>query len=1341
MSRAGALSKRLLLRGNPTTSPLFPKPSHGHFPEQSACTETVIQHLCSELVAAQQQARKVEACAKEYRASLEAVKQVEAIRKTAADLVSNFESLTGQLENGVTTSAGDGSTPDLSTESCLDQTRHSVFLSLFPSIVHQLERANNEATPLIARARTALLHLDFPGVDAQFQAESAAAIDALESSQAAATRARDSISSRIATLSQVRKVWSSMDALFHEAEEVRDEILDAMSRQMWRQQVRHEAPPTPESPSTTLPAVPISPDEVHDRLLQLCVRVKDDISAPLSALAPGLTPPLREYLIHSSSTLEAILNSTSDTARFWEAVQKQATMMCAVRDDVHSFQIRIEDLKVRYDKATQDVSTSTLDDQAIAHTEEELSGDLASTRSDIQSFLDLLPSRVPFVDQVKFIGVVDRAATKRRQSVGGGFSLSVLQQAAQPSLPFDPAALDKGVRTDSNTYSMMLSGAVKALDTKADQFQLAKKAHAVDVTLLPLLDELGKASDAVTSIQVSLTEGEGRLPADRLAELSTELDQATKAHEPILERALSPARAALQTLRSAAGSPEVSARDAIVSARQKAVENAEAEFVSWKKGAATLKQQITEAHKTEMHRLAEEARLREEQERLEAEAAALRAREEAAAAEAERLAALERARLEREKVEAAERARVERERAEAEERERQERLAREKADAEERERRRMAEEEERARREAEEKARREREAAERKAQEERERLARERAERERIEAIERERLVREKAEAEERARLERERAKAEEREIRERQEAVERAEREELERRRLEALRLAEESAIMDSPLETVEELSFSMDGRLWQNIVPWSGHTNLRVADVFTVRQSSKPATGLSPHMTELSSKIFSFRKRLRSIGINQVARPKSRSSSPLPDEETCKSMSKTFSALCKDVATLPASVPQEPVVDADLRSLRSEMEASKEMMFRVNNLGDFAALLRDCDEALSDLLEHIDSYPSPPIGPLSAAHKPNHSLTPEEQLSARLTFTRDVLARMKTLARALKDDRRIPAEHERILQTWTELEAMALDRINGQKSRPSSVISSGRSSRVSVIQSSSHLKESPRVRASLDVPRPRQSLDKKGSFSKLSASPGKFLTPPPPNPNARRAASGPSVGTGTPRSSSRLSIASSSRSVSGPMSGSGTSSSSTLFGSTYSSRQRTSSVTSNTSSLASPPILKRVLPNLPTSRPRAQTGTTRTSSPAISDASFSGRSSLNLPRPPSTHSTWSRAPRLSFTSQTKSPPRVQAPRPIRKPYVANPKNKLDVAVGDVLNKLPVEIKVELVADTWKDQSGKYWIGDTDPKLCFCRILRSQTVMVRVGGGWQELSRRVSFLKVVDRC
>ncbi|KAI0356724.1 hypothetical protein OH77DRAFT_1520211 [Trametes cingulata] len=1270
MSRTSALSKRLLLRGNPLTSLTFPKPVHRHFPDQAACTQALVQQLAEEMTFALQYARKAEACAKEYHAAADAVKQVEVVCKAASDLASRYHSLIQRLENGIATSNGDGTPPDLSSEDCLDSSRHSVFLSLLPSILEELAQADSEATPLLTSARAALLHLDYPGIDAQFNADSTAVIDRLDAQRSAASRAKDLVSSRATSLTQVRKVWSAVDELFQEAEQLRGEIVDAMSRQMWRQQVRHDAPPTPESPTATLPDVTLSPAEVVQRLTELRSRLASDVSSPLSALTPSLGPALREYLIHSSSALEAVLSATGDTARFWKAVQQQAAMMSTVRDEVQSLQLRIEDLKMRFEKGAQDVFAGTVSDEAESQLDDSLSGDLASTHSVIQEFLDQLPQRVPFVADVKLSGS-EHPTPKRRTSLPGGpgLTLDAIQQAAQPNIPFDPATLDKGVRTDSNTYSMMLSGALKALESKADYFQLARKAHTLDVALASLADALNQAEAAVESVRTSLTETDERLSVERLAELSATLDAASQTHAASVEQVLSPVRNALHLLRSTPDVHDASSREAVVSSRQKAAENAESHFLSWKKGVAGLKQQLAEAQRAELHRLAEEARLKEEQERLEAEAEALRAREEAAAAEAERLEALERARVEREK-----------------------------AEAEERERRELQEAKERAERE------------------EQERL--------RLEALERERIEREKAEAEKRERrVARERAEWEEQERRRLEEEERRKLEEEAERRRLEeeermrqAL-LEAEASVPDHSLDTVEEVSFSVGAE----------------DDIFAVDNARSTGAPMSAELNELSSRIFEFRKRLRSIGINDAARPSARSSTGLPEDDTRKAMSKALAALAAEVAELPASVPENLTIDADLRSLRSELEASVDLMGRVNQLADFSVAIRECDDVLSDLLEHIDSYPSPPVGPLAAAHTSDPSLVPEEQLGARLAFTRDVLNRMKGLARALANDPRVLPEKERIMQTWMELEAMALDRISGQKSRPASVISSGRSSRASVIKSSSHLMraDSPRTRGSLDVPRPRQSLDKKGSFSKLSASPGgKFLAPPSPNLAARRAASGSSVTTtAQSRSSSRMSIASSVRSVSGPMAGS---SSSTLFGSTFSSRQRTTSNASTSSTSFATPVRRG--PAVSTSsRPRAQTGTMRTSSPAFSDASFSqGRSSLNLSRPPTSHSSWSRAPRQSFTALPKSPPssRGHPARPPRKPYIANPKNKLDMAVGDVVNKLPVDIKIELVADTWKDQSGKYWIGDTDPKLCFCRILRSQTVMVRVGGGWSELSK-----------
>jgi hypothetical protein len=97
-----------------------------------------------------------------------------------------------------------------------------------------------------------------------------------------------------------------------------------------------------------------------------------------------------------------------------------------------------------------------------------------------------------------------------------------------------------------------------------------------------------------------------------------------------------------------------------------------------------------------------------------------------------------------------------------------------------------------------------------------------------------------------------------------------------------------------------------------------------------------------------------------------------------------------------------------------------------------------------------------------------------------------------------------------------------------------------------------------------------------------------------------------------------------------------------------------------------------------------------------------------------------------------MSFTTLPRgATPPSKLPRKVKKEYVPNPKNKLDVAVGHVVNKLPVDITISIAEESWKDQSGKYWIGEEEnPKLCFCRILRSQMVMVRVGGGWVELSK-----------
>lgn len=111
-----------------------------------------------------------------------------------------------------------------------------------------------------------------------------------------------------------------------------------------------------------------------------------------------------------------------------------------------------------------------------------------------------------------------------------------------------------------------------------------------------------------------------------------------------------------------------------------------------------------------------------------------------------------------------------------------------------------------------------------------------------------------------------------------------------------------------------------------------------------------------------------------------------------------------------------------------------------------------------------------------------------------------------------------------------------------------------------------------------------------------------------------------------------------------------------------------------------------------------------------------------------------------------------------LSVPKPVRRRHIsmtngkgpnryrANPKSKLDVAVGRIVNEMPIPVSITHAAaasskesvdgastdgdrERWHDESGRYYVGHPDPKLCFCRILRSRTVMVRIGGGWEELS------------
>ncbi len=1218
VTRADTLRKRLSVRGDPISQPsTLPTPVHPLFPEQQSFNKTLAQQLSTEITSATATCKMAESAAADYRSLYEAVHAFEDITQSADDMSAKLSEIIQRLEMGVPSSNGDGSPPNLHSDDCLEPTKHSVFLALMPSIFQELQSVGIVASQLLRKVPAALLRLEFPAVDPDFRSKGITAVEQLKDRLAKAEQVRADLVARAERLKEARRIRNVMDVHSRDLRAFLKEVSMSMQKHRWRQDVeRNDAPLTPESPPNIPLPVDLSDEDFHQQLAGFDTRFVKDIESPLDVLWQTLEQPLAESLRQTASELKVLLNCGSEFTRLLSLIKEQATSMIGVKAEVNAFQIRIEDVRMQYESATQEYLSGQACVGLSLSDHTSLEASLNDVRTGVKAFSDKLPQRILWIET--------------------GAKKPVTSPSAVP-LPFALRSLDDAVRHDCNTFTMRLNGDLRSLEQKADHLHLAKLAKEVDLCLSGTVDDINDGVQKLSGLKVSFAAAPTEEPVTEfLQALFASTDDILQVHSTRIRRSFSPIRELLRSMSTARGVNDAAVHESVFISRTRAVDDVELKFTTWDHNLQSFRNILSEAQRAEEERrLEEKLRLQAEQERLAAEAT-------------------EKERIEREKEEEERRLKEERE---------LERL-REAESA-----RLLAIAEEKARLEAERQKIADQEIA----------LAEE---------------ARRKAELEERARLERERSvmevklkKAEEQLAAERQSyadhvAAESQKKLELERRAAEAKKWASSAAL--EPLEG----DFS-------HMYACSAKADEEIVDVFGLKLSpSDVRPQKSQAMIDLQVQILNLRKRLRSISISSVARAPSVSAA-LPTSEMVEGMNREFSLICKEVEQLPSSV-DDASVQLELDSLKQELDASSILMDRVRHLMSLCNSLSLCDNALSDLLEHIDSYPALPLGPLSSRHISPVNQPPEEQLSGRLTFTKSVIDNMDSIFQSVSEDIRAVAERERVFQTWSELRDMAQDRITGPKSRPSSVISSGqnssgRNSRISTVGT-------------------RQPSKKNATYSNLSipSSSRGGLTLPPSTPS-RRAISG---STQTPsRSLSRISNVTSNRSASGPIS---------LYESTFASRQRTTSLNSKaeTPTRGTPSRARMYTPSLK-----------RSATPGHSDMSVS-----NVGSRPS--SSWSRAPRISFprgSTPQRRPPLPSAPR---KTYVANPKSKLDVAVGDVVNNLPVGINIEGVS--WKDQSGKYWIGDNDPKLCFCRILRSQTVMVRVGGGWAELSKYVGVKQYI---
>ncbi|KAJ1308517.1 hypothetical protein OPQ81_004221 [Rhizoctonia solani] len=1295
-ARSTALTTRLALVGDPATSRSFPRPLHPLFPDQNAANMALTKLLSKELAITSKAIREAAASAAQYQSMVQNITEVEDLRDKMVQLVKQLEAIAKHYTTGIPSQDGDGSIPNVEDASCLNPTRHGAFLALLPATLKEHDSADEEANRSKAQCKAHLLKVGVAGIDPNLKSGVLAAMERLEKQQETTQTARKNVHERIEIMREARTIKASVDTVQETTIALRRQIIRSLQHQRWKpQRVQDGRPMTPESPPPTVAQPLLTPSDAFLQADVLTTQTSSTVEKPLQALAPSLGPSLSSALEDMQRSLTHRIREVRRLTSLWESVKRQTSAMDAVRREAHNLEADLADLIYEYDTVLDQSTDGYSAYSEIVARELSLKTLLNTTNERAQQFVGTLSTRVPFI-------------ANSAHSEAFTVSSATDDPDAPGRLPFALISLDDSVRADANAYAVSISGSLAQLSKKSNYLKIALLAQDFDTSKKPVIDELAETSQLVASIQAALNKLEGSehegSVLDTLSRYEDQVNTLLKDFSPRIGSKLASARHALAKMTAAPGANDPFVQERYLNSRSREVEKLAAMLESSTRDLSALATRVTSLKLLETKRIeAEEAKA----------LADLRAREEAE----------ERARLE------AEIARFEEEERKRKEQEEIQRVEAEKARLEAEEAAKRAEEERQREKEAEQarlKVEREAELLQQQRLRDEERLKVE-AERQRLEAE-----ARAHREAEAAARRELEENRKREQETLSRIAAEREAhETEQRKRRDTETERLAEEAKLRAEVarqeaeiLRLEEEIRRDREGRRSMEIAGADEFSRISANSASTLvvvspegAMEGSEVFGLgSPHhghtmsedMIQLKAKIAKIRSELRDIGINALARPSI--NAPFPAKAEIDKMRVRFLLLQKERSKLPES-SSDPLLNAELTSLKFEVDNSVILMAHLTRLTEFVKRLAVCDGALSELLNHVDSYPALPAMEDVVHHFSDPSETPKAQMTARLKFTEEAINRLKSCAEGLSDDKRVVGESRRIQQTWDELHDMANDCLLEMPSRPST------STSINSISVSS-VRRRPLV-ASSNAPSPLDLSTRRGPST------------PRMNPSVSSSRA-PSASSSIRRPSSRIST----RSVSGPMTLStpkthGSKPMSTPGTGGLKARERTISTSSNVSNGIFG-VSSRLMASTFSSRQRANRSGANLSPP------MRPLSRGPSPSPPSYQTpvrggAWSKTRRPSYGGTLPRNFKSPTPSPIPKPrrtYVPNPTNKLDVAVGAVVNQLPVDISIEASEDNWKDKSGKYWIGDEDPKLCYCRILRSETVMVRVGGGWVELSK-----------
>jgi hypothetical protein len=671
-ARTSSIIKRLSCRENPSSSS-FLRPTHPLFPDQQSANDSITKVLAEELEDGLSLARRLERSALEYHAACEAIRKAEHSVASTNELSNAYDSVLQSMLNGVESSDGDGSPPNLTSESCLRETKHAAFLALLPSFLQRLDKSDEEARNVLPTARASLLGISDINVEPDFKVRLISAIRRLDAVKAESERTRAMMNGRVSLLRDARKIWVSAGSILTNLGTIRGETEDFMDQQKWKSSTASHLPPTPESVNASLPLSNKTLEHSTEQLALLREKFVRDVQGGIYSLPLSMDPGLRIYLINRRDGLLAILEHTQQMIRLADSINKQALAMTAIRDEAHDFEVRLEDTKTQFDGLAEQTLDGSSSEDVLNHSRRDLVSDAMSVKAACQTFVDNLPHRVSFVSSnTSSRGLPNTSTASSRRRFGSlDLTLEALESLPLLEAPIDLAQLDHVVRTDCNAFALHVSTGVASLQQRMVDLDVVLDVRAVDLKLAALRVSILRAEERHGALRDTVFAIPDAIDSmERLACAAGEAGSAFDALRSEISRSFSPIRQLLHKMDVMCNASPATRH--LYLSRSQGLDDLEAKFHAWSDNTKALFSDIR--HREERLRAAQREQVKRE--RLEAEAAEKQRKEQAeheARLKAEheaRLKAEHEARLEAEheaKLKAEEeRANRERERKEAE---------------------------------------------------------------------------------------------------------------------------------------------------------------------------------------------------------------------------------------------------------------------------------------------------------------------------------------------------------------------------------------------------------------------------------------------------------------------------------------------------------------------------------------------------------------------------------------------------------------------------------------------------------------------------------------------------